>query len=103
MVTTRSAGRAALSPTPPASPAPATPLNGKDGAKKAGLAGKLKSPGHKKPVAKTNGHAVKTWADTHGAGDHSGAWGIEGSAGVALSYAGILLLMFCCPAFAVYM
>jgi hypothetical protein len=103
MVTTRSAGRVGRSPTPPASPAPATPPNGKNGAKKTVRAAESKSPVRKTVAAKTNGHAVKTWADTHGAGDHGGAWGIGGSTGVALSYAGILLLMFCCPAFAVYM
>eukprot|EP00884_Botryococcus_braunii_P019397 jgi/Botrbrau1/6140/Bobra.331_2s0033.1 len=44
-----------------------------------------------------------TWANTHGAGEHEGAWGIKGSAGVALSYGGIFLLMFGCPGFAIYM
>ncbi len=46
---------------------------------------------------------IKSWAETHGVGDHSGAWGLTGAAGIALAYAGALLLMVGCPAFAIYM
>lgn len=45
----------------------------------------------------------KTWADTHGAGEHVGAWGLEGPAGYAVAYLGTLALMIGCPAFAIYM
>ncbi len=44
-----------------------------------------------------------TWAETAGAGEHVGAWGIEGTAGVVLAYLGTLALMIGCPAFAIYM
>lgn len=36
-------------------------------------------------------------------GDRNGVWGISGAAGAALSLAGTLLLMCCCPAFAIYL
>ena len=45
----------------------------------------------------------KTWAETDGAGEHIGAWGIEGAAGAAFAYSGTLALMIGCPAFAIYM
>lgn len=45
----------------------------------------------------------KTWAETAGAGEHTGAWGIEGTAGQALAYTGTMALMIGCPAFAIYM
>lgn len=45
-----------------------------------------------------------SWAETNGAGrSDSGAWGVTGAAGVALAYAGALVLMLGCPAFAIYM
>ena len=36
-------------------------------------------------------------------GNRNGVWGISGAAGAALSLAGTLLLMCCCPAFAIYL
>ena len=43
-----------------------------------------------------------SWAETNGAGrSDSGAWGLTGAAGVALAYAGALMLMLGCPAFAI--
>jgi hypothetical protein len=45
----------------------------------------------------------KTWAETDGAGEHTGAWGIEGAVGYALAYVGTLILIIGCPAFAIYM
>ena len=63
-----------------------------------------RSSARKAPApARENGHNGKSWAETHGVGDHSGAWGLTGVAGVALAYAGALLLMLGCPAFAIYM
>jgi hypothetical protein len=57
-----------------------------------------------------DGHAAesvcttsKSWAETHGVGDHSGAWGLTGAAGTALAYAGAVALMVGCPAFAIYL
>lgn len=47
--------------------------------------------------------ASKSWADTAGAGDRQGAWGVGGAAGVALSYGGTIALMVACPAFAIYL
>lgn len=46
---------------------------------------------------------VRSWAESNGTGDRKGVWGISGAAGTALSIAGTLALMFCCPMFAVYM
>ena len=45
----------------------------------------------------------KGWAETHGVGDHSGAWGLTGAVGTALAYAGAVALMVGCPAFAIYL
>jgi hypothetical protein len=45
----------------------------------------------------------KTWAETAGAGEHIGAWGIGGTAGHVLAYTGTLALMIGCPAFAINM
>lgn len=45
----------------------------------------------------------KTWAETAGAGEHIGAWGIGGTAGHVLAYTGTLALMIGCPAFAIYL
>lgn len=36
-------------------------------------------------------------------GDRKGVWGISGAAGAVMSLAGTLLLMCCCPAFAIYL
>lgn len=46
---------------------------------------------------------VRSWAESNGTGDRKGVWGISGAAGTALSVAGTLALMFCCPMFAIYM
>lgn len=46
---------------------------------------------------------VRSWAESNGTGDRKGVWGISGAAGTALSIAGTLALMFCCPMFAIYM
>ena len=54
-------------------------------------------------VAKKVLNGKKTWAETDGAGEHIGAWGIEGAAGAAFAYSGALALMIGCPAFAIYM
>lgn len=55
--------------------------------------------------AKTSRSAAKsqTWADSHGAGDRSGVWGLSGGLGALVSLAGTLALMSLSPAFAVYM
>ncbi|KAK9809170.1 hypothetical protein WJX72_010602 [[Myrmecia] bisecta] len=45
----------------------------------------------------------KGWADSHGTGDRSGAWGLGGTLGTLVSYAGTLVLLVGCPAFAIYM
>ena len=85
MVTTRSAAREQDSPLP-------------------GKQTHAESPGSAALNGKAEGpiQQVISWAETHGAGDHSGAWGIEGAAGKALAYAGTMALMLCCPAFAIY-
>jgi hypothetical protein len=85
MVTTRR--QAAASQTPVKEPAPPSDL----------LDAVLPEP------AKEVLNGRKTWAETDGAGEHIGAWGIEGAAGAALAYAGTLALMIGCPAFAIYM
>ncbi len=46
---------------------------------------------------------ARSWAESNGTGDRKGVWGISGAAGTALSIAGTLALMFCCPMFAIYM
>lgn len=86
MVTTRAAARAQNSPLP-------------------GKQAHAESPGSAALNGKAEGpiQQVISWAETHGAGDHSGAWGIEGAAGKALAYAGTMALMLGCPAFAIYM
>lgn len=45
----------------------------------------------------------KTWAESNGAGDRSGAWGLSGSFGALVALSGVLALMSLSPAFAVYM
>ena len=86
MVTTRAAARAQNSPSP-------------------GKQAHAESPGSAALNGKAEGpiQQVISWAETHGAGDHSGAWGIEGAAGKALANAGTMALMLGCPAFAIYM
>lgn len=96
MPTTRSAARAAASPITAVSDEPRTP-------KKTGKLEPVKPKINGIASARLDNPNKSTWADSHGAGDHQGAWGIKGSAGVALSYSGIFLLMFCCPGFSIYM
>ena len=86
MVTTRRQAAAGLTPAKEAPP-PASDL----------LDAVLPEP------AKEVLNGGRTWAETAGAGEHIGAWGIEGAAGAALAYAGTLALMIGCPAFAIYM
>ncbi|EIE25799.1 sterol delta-7 reductase DWF5 [Coccomyxa subellipsoidea C-169] len=57
---------------------------------------------HSEPSVSTQ-NGKKTWAETAGAGEHIGAWGIGGTAGHVLAYLGTLALMIGCPAFAIYM
>ncbi len=57
---------------------------------------------HSEPSVPTQ-NGKKTWAETAGAGEHIGAWGIGGTAGHVLAYLGTLALMIGCPAFAIYM
>lgn len=52
--------------------------------------------------AKTN-TSVSSWADSHGTGNRTGAWGLKGSLGDALSVAGTLFIIGVTPIFAVIM
>ncbi len=60
-------------------------------------------PGQDGHVAESVCTTSKSWAETHGVGDHSGAWGLTGAVGTALAYAGAVALMVGCPAFAIYL
>lgn len=43
------------------------------------------------------------WADSHGTGDRSGAWGLTGNLGQLVSVAGTLFIIGVTPAFAIIM
>ena len=55
--------------------------------------------------ARKSGTAAKSrsWAESHGAGDRSGVWGLSGGIGALVSLAGTLALMSLSPAFAIYL
>lgn len=47
--------------------------------------------------------AGKAWHETDGAGEHTGAWGIGGTAGAALAYAGTTALLLLCPGIVIFL